>query len=93
MILYLPATDGGRIALALVGRDARPLTGSFFLIALLAAGVVGSDLFLFYFAFVVAFQTGNEIPARNEVDSISFPRVLLAIFAYSISFLTLVPFQ
>ena len=67
--------------------------GTLALAALLIAGVAGSDLFLFYFAFVIAFQTNNEIPARNEVDPVSFPRVLLATFAYVVSLLVLVPFQ
>jgi hypothetical protein len=62
------------------------------MIALLALGVLGSDLFLFYFAFVIAFQTGNEIPAQNEVDPIDFPRAMLATAAYVLAILALVPF-
>ena len=56
-------------------------------------GLLGSDLFLFYFAFLIAFQTGNELPARNEVDKISFPRVCLAIGSTVLSLLALIPFQ
>lgn len=90
--LYL-ATDGGRIALALFGRGGKLAVGNIGLFALLFTGVLGSDLFLFYFAFVVAFQSGNEVPARNEVDDISFPRVILATIAFATAFLALVPFQ
>ena len=56
-------------------------------------GILGSDLFLFYFSFLIAFQTGNEIPARNEVDDISFARVLVATGASVLALLTLIPFQ
>jgi hypothetical protein len=42
---------------------------------------------------IVAFQTGNEIPSRNEVDDISFSRVLVSVTAFSLAFLVLVPFQ
>ena len=67
--------------------------GNIFLFAVFLAGILGSDLFLFYFSFLIAFQSGNEIPARNEVDNISFSRVLLATFSFVLSLLTLIPFQ
>ena len=81
------------MGLALFGRGAKQIIGNLFLFALLFTGVLASDLFLFYFAFVIAFQTGNEIPARNEVDDISFARVIVATLAYGVAFLSLVPFQ
>jgi hypothetical protein len=81
------------MALALFGRGEKLLIGNLFVFALLLIGLTGSDLFLFYFAFIIACQTGNEVPARNEVDGLDFPRALLAVVAYSIAFLTLVPFQ
>ena len=87
------ATDGGRIALALFGRGGKVLVGNLFLIALFFVGILGSDLFLFYFAFVTVFQAGNEIPSRNEVDSLSFSRVLIATSAYVLSLMSLIPFQ
>jgi hypothetical protein len=88
-----PATDGGRVALTLFGRPTKLIVGNICLTALFLTGVLGSDLFLFFFGFVLAFQTGNEVPSRNEVDSISFPRVIVAILAYCLAFLSLVPFQ
>jgi hypothetical protein len=87
------ATDGGRMALTLFGRGPKLVVGNLFLFATLLIGLTGSDLFLFYFSFVIAFQTGNELPARNEVDDVSFSRVLVATAAWSLAFLTLVPFQ
>lgn len=63
------------------------------MLALLVAGVLGSDLFLFYFAFCLAFQSGNEVPARNEVVKVDLTRVFLAIVVYMPVLLTLIPFQ
>jgi hypothetical protein len=87
------ATDGGRIALTLFGRGAKLLIGNVFLLALLAVGLIGSDLFLFYFTFCIAFQPGNEVPARNEVDRVAFSRVVVAMTAYVVALLSLIPFQ
>ena len=91
--LSTAATDGGRIALAVFGRGVKGFIGSLFLVTLLFVGFAGSDLFLFYASFVLAFETGNEIPARNEVDKIDIPRVCLAISAYFVAALALIPFQ
>lgn len=87
------ATDGGRMALSLFGRGTKLVIGNLFFLAMLAIGLLGSDLFLFYFAFCIAFQTGNEVPAKNEVDAVDFSRVLVATAAYVIALLSLVPFQ
>lgn len=90
---FLVATDGGRMALSVFGRGAKLLIGNLFLIATLAIGIGGSDLFLFYYAFCIAFQTGNEIPARNEVDIVDFSRVLVSVVAYALALLTLIPIR
>lgn len=79
--------------MSLFGREAKPYVGGIFLLVTLFIGLTGSDLFLFYFSFLVAFQTGNEIPSRNEVDEVGFSRVLVAITAWCLALLTLVPFQ
>ena len=92
-LFLLSATDGGRMGLALFGRPGKLVIGNIILLGVLFSGLVGSDLFLFYFSFIIAFQTGNEIPSRNEVDELSFPRILVATLAYCISILALVPFQ
>jgi hypothetical protein len=94
IVLFLPAaTDGGRLTMALFDREDKNAIGSLTLLALLYFGLFGSDLFLFYFSFVIAFQTGNEVPARNEQDPVSFSRVIVATIAYALTFLSLVPFQ
>ena len=92
-LVFLPATDGGRVASALFGRGPKLLIGQLTVIALLVLGVLGSDLFLFFSAFVIGFQTGNEVPARNEVDQIDFSRAALATATYLLAVLALVPFQ
>jgi len=86
------ATDGGRVALSLFGRLGKGAVGSVFLALLLLVGLTGSDLFLFYFSFCIAFQTGNEVPARNEVDKLDIPRVFLATGTYVLAALALIPF-
>lgn len=79
--------------MALFSRVDKNVIGSLTLLGLLYFGLFGSDLFLFYFSFVIAFQTGNEVPARNEVDDVGFSRVIVAIIAYALAFLSLAPFQ
>jgi hypothetical protein len=79
--------------MALFNRVDKNVIGSLTLLALLYFGLFGSDLFLFYFSFIIAFQTGNEVPARNEIDDVSFSRVIVAIIAYGLALLSLVPFQ
>jgi hypothetical protein len=79
--------------MALFDRGEKMTIGSLTLLALLYFGLFGSDLFLFYFSFVIAFQTGNEVPARNEHDNVSFSRVIVAVICYSLAILSLVPFQ
>ena len=79
--------------MAVFDRADKLVFGSLTLLGLLYVGFFGSDLFLFYFSFVIAFQTGNEVPARNEVDEVSFSRTLVALVAWGLAILSLVPFQ
>ena len=87
------ATDGGRVALTIFGRNPKIVLGWVTMLALLIAGILGSDLFLFYFSFVIAFQTGNEVPARNEIDEIGLSRVAVGAVTFALAFLTLIPIQ
>ncbi len=91
MFLFVAATDGGRKSMTLFSRGSKLVVGQLFLFLLLATGLIGSDLFLSYFSFLVFLQRGNEIPARNEVDDVSFSRVLLATFAGVFTVLTFTP--
>lgn len=79
--------------MALFNREDKIAVGSLTLLFLLFFGFFGSDLFLFYFSFIIAFQSGNEIPARNEVDDVDFSRVIVATIGYGLAILSLVPFQ
>jgi Zn-dependent protease len=84
-------TDGGRVSLALFGRSGSQAVAFASLVALAILGFTGSDVFLFYFAFVTFFQSELEIPMRNEVDDVDFSRVVLATFAGLLMLLTLIP--
>jgi len=84
-------TDGGRVSLALFGRSGAQAAGLFALIALFIQGLFSSDLLLFYFAFITFFQSEAEIPCRNEVDDITFGRVLLATLSGVLVLLSLIP--
>jgi hypothetical protein len=77
----------------MLGRNPKIVLGYLTMATLLCTGIFGSDLFLFYFAFIIAFQTGNEVPARNEIDELGAFRVALGGLGFAIAFLTLVPFQ
>mmetsp|Transcript_6282 Transcript_6282/g.12024 ORF Transcript_6282/g.12024 Transcript_6282/m.12024 type:complete len:96 (+) Transcript_6282:1736-2023(+) len=87
----LLGTDGGRVSLALFGRSGAQAAGLFALIALFIQGLFSSDLLLFYFAFITFFQSEAEIPCRNEVDDITFGRVLLATLSGVLVLLSLIP--
>lgn len=88
-----PATDGGRAAIALFGRAGKLSAGTFAIFVLFVFGAMGSDLFLFYALFCLVYQTGNEIPARNEVDKLDLPRSFTAVALYVLAALSIVPFQ
>lgn len=47
------------------GRGVKKAVGQVFLLTVFLVGALGSDLFLFYFAFLIAFQTGNELPGKE----------------------------
>ena len=84
-------TDGGRISIALFGRSGSQAVTFASLATLFILGISSSDLLLFYFAFIIFFQSELEIPCRNEVDDVEFSRVVVAIFAGFLMLLTLIP--
>jgi membrane-associated protease RseP (regulator of RpoE activity)/protein-arginine kinase activator protein McsA len=84
-------TDGGRIATSLFGRSGTQLVSLITFIGMFLLGLSGSDLILFYFSYVVFFQSELEIPQRNEVDDIDFSRVLIATTTGVLVLLTLIP--
>jgi len=81
------------MALAMFGRNTKTVIGYLTMATLLFTGAFGSDLFLFYFAFIILFQKGNEIPARNEFDEVAISRVVVGSLGFLLAFLTLVPVQ
>jgi len=90
-LLPVGRTDGGRIALTLFGRSGTQLVSFLAFVVMFIQGILGSDLLLFFFSFVVFFQSELEIPQRNEVDDMDFSRVLLATTTGVLVLLTLIP--
>lgn len=78
---------------ASLGRVGKQVWGGGFLLALLFIGFLGNDLFFFYLLYCVFFQQGSEIPARNEVDELDFPRVVAGLAIGVLALLCLIPMQ
>jgi hypothetical protein len=77
--------------MALFGRSGCQAVTFGSLATLFVLGISQSDLLLFYFAFIIFFQSELEIPMRNEVDDVDFSRVVLATFAGFLTLLSLIP--
>ena len=60
-------------------------------VGLFIGGLMGSDLLLFFFSYVIFFQSELEVPQRNEVDDMDFSRVLLATVTGVLVLLTVIP--
>lgn len=78
---------------SVVGRLGKAFFGSSFLAALLVVGLLGDDLFLFYFFFCFLFQQGSEIPLRNEVDEVSYSRIVVGLGTAVLALLCIIPMQ
>lgn len=90
-LLPVGRTDGGRIGLTLFGRSGTQLVALVTLIGMFLQGVFGSDIILYFFSFVIFFQSELEIPQRNEVDDMDYSRALLATATGFLVLLTLIP--
>jgi len=90
-LLPFGRTDGGRMSLALFGRNGSPPVGLITSLLLFLRGAFGSDLILFYTTYILFFQNEPEIPLRNEVDEVDFSRILLATVSGVLVLLTLLP--
>lgn len=89
-------TDGGRIALAMFGRRGSYIVQTFTTALLCIAGIVGLDntgWLLTYALFAAIWQREGEIPIRNEVDELDFPRGAIGIMAALVVALVLIPTQ
>ena len=79
------------MSLALFGRSGTQLVSFITYVGIFLAGIVGSDLLLFFFSYLIFFQSELEIPQQNEVDDMDFSRVLLATATGVLVLLTLIP--
>ena len=93
-LLPIGNTDGGRICVTFFGRSFSRVVHGTTLFALVLAGIFGADqtnIFLCYAIFCQIWQSGIEIPCRNEVDELDSVRGIVAIAASLIVMLTLCP--
>ena len=77
--------------MTLFGRSGTQFVGFITLVGMFLQGVFGSDLILFFFSFVIFFQSELEIPQRNEVDDMDYSRALLATATGFLVLLTVIP--
>lgn len=104
-LLPLGKTDGMRIATTLFGRFGSNIVQLLCFFTLVLAGLFGKDKSHILLAYALlsdlTFKFDNvtdlptrtplEVPCRNEIDSIDIPRVLLAITAWVLVALILIP--
>jgi len=93
-LLPIGNTDGGRICVTFFGRSFSRVVHGTALFALVLAGFFGADqtnIFLVYAIFCQIWQSGIEIPCRNEVNELDSVRGIVAIAASLIVMLTLCP--
>lgn len=93
-LLPIGNTDGGRICVTFFGRSFSRVVHGTALFALVLAGFFGADqanIFLCYAIFCQIWQSGIEIPCRNEVDELDSVRGIIAIAASLLVMLTLCP--
>jgi len=90
-LLPVGRIDGGRIAMTLFGRSGAQVVSILGYLLILFEGLMGSDLLLSFFTYVIFFQSELEIAQRNEVDDMDFSRVLLATATGMLVLLTLIP--
>jgi len=93
-LLPLGNTDGGRVAQALFSRNGHTAIQALTFLALLITSLFGgpaSNVFLGYGLFCTFSQGELEIPCRDEITLVDGSRALLAIVAWFVSILVLVP--
>ena len=93
-LLPLGHTDGGRIAVTMLGRRGTFVIKSITTLLLCAIGLFGFDsqeIFLVYVFFVTIWQRELESPIQNEVDELDFGRCCIGIAAALLVALTLLP--
>lgn len=92
-MLPIGRLDGGRVALAALGRQVSGLVSWVSLIAASGAALLGdSPLLLYWSLLVVFFQREAELPCTDEVTPLDTPRQVGAVALLVLALLVLVPF-
>lgn len=92
-MLPIGRLDGGRVALAVLGRQASGLVSTATLIAASAASLLGdSPLLLYWSLLVIFFQREAELPCTDEVTPVDTSRQVAAVGLLVLAALVLVPF-
>jgi len=89
--LPVGSTDGGRVGLAIFGRSGASVINGLCLFGLLIAGVLGSDVLLYYGAVAAVVQRELEVPCRDEVSEASTGRVVYAIILGCAAVMAILP--
>jgi len=93
-MLPIGRLDGGRVALAALGRQASGLVSWVSLVASSAAALLGdSPLLLYWCLLVIFFQREAELPCTDEVTPLDAPRQAGAVALLVLAGLVLIPFS
>ena len=93
-LLPLGNTDGGRIAVAMLGRRGAYIVKTFTAVLLCLIGIFDeSRIFILYTIFTQLFQRELETPALNEIEELDFKRGVIRITTALFVILALVHIQ
>lgn len=92
-LLPLGATSGGRLSLALLGRQGHSVVGGLTWLILLLASLSDANADVLVGAWIVnnVVQNDPEVPCRNEVDPVGVPQAVAALLLWFVAALILVP--
>ncbi|GAX20606.1 hypothetical protein FisN_3Hh543 [Fistulifera solaris] len=92
-LLPLGATNGGRLSLALLGREGHSVIGGLTWLILLLASLSDAQTDVLVGAWIVnnVVQNDPEVPCRNEVDPVGIPQAAAAMFLWFVTALILTP--
>jgi hypothetical protein len=92
-LLPLGATNGGRLSLALLGRQGHSVIGGLTWLILLLASLSDAQTDVLVGAWIVnnVVQNDPEVPCRNEVDPVGIPQAAAALFLWFVTALILTP--
>ncbi|GAX10336.1 hypothetical protein FisN_3Lh543 [Fistulifera solaris] len=92
-LLPLGATNGGRLSLALLGRQGHSVIGGLTWLILLLASLSDAQTDVLVGTWIVnnVVQNDPEVPCRNEVDPVGIPQAAAALFLWFVTALILTP--